>query len=179
MSTKHDEGSDTQVSRPDPAQGSAHDVPVFVDLVEGIRTCMFTTCDEDGTLLSRPMAVQGVDEDGTVWFFAYADSPKLDQLEARPQVNLTFVHKDTFVSVSGTAREVDDSEKREQLWSPFAKAWFQTEADDPAVVLIRVDPSGGEYWDAPAKPAQVIGFARALLGHGPPVDGDNAKLQLD
>lgn len=170
---------DTQASRPDPAQGPAHDLPVFTDLVDGVRTCMFTTVDQDGTILSRPMAVQQVEDGGTVWFFAYADSPKLEQLAIRPAVNLAFVDGDTFVSVSGTARLVDDVAKRRELWNAFAKAWFQSEADDPGVALIRVDPSGGEYWDAPNKPAQVVGLVKGLLGQGVPMDGDNAKLDLD
>lgn len=170
----------TQASVADAAQGPGHDVPVFVDLVDGIRTCMFTTVGPDGTTLySRPMAVQRVDDDGTVWFFGFSDAPKLQHLQHHPQVNLAFVDGDTFVSVSGSARLVDDVAKKRELWNPFAKAWFQCDPADPAVALIRVDPAGGEYWDGPAKPAQVIGLVKALLGHGMPLDGDNAKLELD
>lgn len=178
MSENPESTADTSISRPGPAQGPAHDVPVFVDLVDGMRMCMFATIDDDGTILNRPMAVQQVDEDGTVWFFAFADSPKLDQLAARPAVNLAFVDGDRFVSVSGTAHLVDDVAKKRALWNPFAKAWFQSEPDDPAVALIRVDPSGGEYWDSPGKPAQVIGLVKSLTVGGAPVDGDNAKLDL-
>lgn len=169
---------DTSISRPDPAQGPTHDVPKFVDLVEGERTCMFTTVDADGTILSRPMAVQAVDDDGTVWFMAFADSPKLDQLASHPQVNLTFGKGDTWVSASGTGHVVDDVAKKEELWSPFAKAWFQCEAADPKVALIRVDCTGGEYWDSPGKPAQLLGVLKALTVGGEPMDGDNAKLDL-
>lgn len=170
---------DTSRSRPDAARGPEHDVPTFVELVDGIRMCMFTTVDADGTIISRPMAVQGVDDDATIWFFSYADAPKLDQLAQRPQVNLVFADGDTWISASGTAAVVDDQAKKEELWNPFTKAWFQgAEGDDPAVALIRVDLTGGEFWDAPSKPAQMIGLVKGLMGHGTPADGDNAKLDL-
>ena len=168
----------SQISRPDPAQGPAHDVPKFRDLIEGERTCMFTTVDAGGTILSRPMAVQSVDDDATVWFMAFADSPKLDQLATHPQVNLTFGKGDTWVSASGTGTLVDDDAKKRELWSPFAKAWFQCEPEDPSVALIRVDCTGGEYWDSPGKPIQLLGLLKALTVGGEPMDGDNAKLDL-
>lgn len=164
-------------SRPDPSQGPAHDVPVFEKLVSGERTCMFTTVAPDGTIHSRPMTVQAREEN-TVWFMAFSDSPKIDQLAADADVNLIFVDGDTWVSASGTGRVVDDNAKKEELWNPFAKAWFQCEPTDPSVALIRVDLSGGEYWDSPAKPMQLVGLAKALFGGDRPLDGDNAKLDL-
>ncbi len=171
---------DGQLSRPDPAQGPEQDVPKFVELVRGARTCMMTTVGDDGvTLVSRPMAVQAVDDDGTVWFFAFSAAPKVGQLAANPQVNLAFGQDDTWVSASGTATVVDDLAKRRDLWNPFAKAWFQCEPDDPRVALLRVDPTSGEYWDSPGKPRQLLGMLKALTVGGEPMDGDNAKLALD
>ncbi|HRW18443.1 MAG TPA: pyridoxamine 5'-phosphate oxidase family protein [Dermatophilaceae bacterium] len=172
MSTEQDDRS-----RPDPARGPDHDVPAFERLVEGQRTCMFTTIDTDGGLHARPMTVQAL-EGPTVWFMAYSDSPKLDQLAGNPQVNLAFVDGDSWVSARGTGALVDDVAKKEQLWNRFAEAWFQCEASDPRVALIRVDLTGGEYWDAPSRPAQLIGLAKVLVAGERPDDGDNAKLDL-
>lgn len=178
MSTTPESSTDTTVSRPDPAQGREHDQPTFVDLVGGVRIAMMTTVAADGTIMSRPMAVQQVDDDATVWFFAFADSPKTVQLALRPQVNLIFIDGDTYVSASGTAHLLDDVAKKKSLWNPFAEAWFQNGPEDPAVALIRVDLTGGEYWDSPDKPAQLLGLVKGLLGKGAPLDGDNAKLEL-
>ncbi len=163
-------------SQPDPAQGPEHDVEIFHRLVHGERTCMMTTRDDEGTLYSRPMAVQQR-EDSTVWFLTYADSAKLDQLGRYPQVNLVFVDGDTWVSASGTGQVVHDVAKKQQLWNPFAQAWFQCEPEDPAVALLRVDLTGGQYWDSPSKPAQLLGVAKSLLTGSRP-GGDNAKLDL-
>lgn len=166
-------------SLPDPAQGPAHDVPKFVELVRGERTCMLTTVAADGAIHSRPMAIQQVDDDATMWFMAYSDSAKLDQIAAHPQVNVTFGGGDAWVSASGTATLVDDDAKKRELWNPFTEAWFRCEPEDPQVALIRVDPSGGEYWDSPSKPAQLFGVLQVLLTKTRPADGDNAKLELD
>ncbi len=166
-------------SLPDPAKGPDHDVPKFVELVRGERTCMFTTVAEDGSIHSRPMAIQAVDDDATIWFMAYSDSTKLDQIAGHPDVNVAFGGGDAWVSASGTAHLVDDDAKKRELWNPFTEAWFQCEPDDPKVALIRFDPTGGEYWDAPGKPAQLLGLVQVLLTRTKPADGDNAKLQLD
>lgn len=165
-------------SRPDPAAGAEHDVPRFVELVRGQRTCMFTTVDPDGTIVSRPMAVQAIDDDATIWFMAFADSPKIEQLRQRPQVNLAFTENDAWVSASGTASIVEDVAKKTELWNPFAEAWFQCEPDDPKVGLLRVDLTGGEYWDSPSKPAQLFGLLKVLIAKERPADGENAKLEL-
>ncbi len=165
-------------SRPDPAQGPDHDVPKFVELISGERTCMFTTVDAEGTILSRPMAVQEIQPDGILWFMAFSDSPKIDQLATHPDVNLTFSSGETWVSASGTAAVVDDVAKKKDLWNPFAQSWFQCEPEDPQVALIRVAVTGGEYWDSPSKPVQLFGVVKALVTRSRPADGENAKLDL-
>ncbi len=50
---------------------------------------MLTTRAPDGTLVSRPMALQEVEFDGDLWFFADAGSRKVAHLAADPQVNVT------------------------------------------------------------------------------------------
>lgn len=163
--------------RPDPAQGPAHDLAVFDRLVSEERTCMFTTIDASGGIHSRPMAVQGRDG-ATVWFLAYSDSPKIEQLAANSAVNLVFVDGDTWVSASGTGSVVTDEAKKQEVWNRFAEAWFQTDVTDPAVALLRVDLTGGEYWDSPSKPKQLIDVAKTLIAKERPEGGDNAKLDL-
>lgn len=173
---RHPEHDDK--SLPDPAQGPAHDVPTFVELVKGERICMFSTVDADGDIHARPMAVQQVDDDGTVWFMAYADSPKLQQLRAGTGVNLAFVGSSSWVSASGTGEVLDDVAKKKELWNPFAESWFQREPEDPEIVVIKVQVTGGEYWDSPSKPAQLFGMLKSLFTKERPDDGENAKLDL-
>ena len=81
------------------------------DLVRDIRVCMMTTEESDGSLHSRPMAVQQQDFDGDPWFFTSKDSVKTDELAANNQVNIAFSAPDEnrYVSVSGDAQDNPDS----------------------------------------------------------------------
>ncbi|MBK6885269.1 MAG: pyridoxamine 5'-phosphate oxidase family protein [Tetrasphaera sp.] len=109
----------THDSDPEPSQGPEHDVPRFTELVADFRTCMFSTIGPDGLIHSRPMAIQEVATDGTVWFFDLPTPRKLAQLDTPAGVNLTFGNDRRFVSVSGSATVVDDLAKKRELWNPW------------------------------------------------------------
>ena len=49
-------------------------------LIKGARISMLTTMTTDGKHVSRPMAVQDVEFDGDLWFFAYSDSDAVAQV---------------------------------------------------------------------------------------------------
>src|SRR3712207_5077909 len=86
------------------------------ELVRDARICMLTTMTPDGRHVSRPMALQDVEFDGDLWFFAYGDSDKARQIAANPQVNVSFSdsRQNAWVSVSGSAERVDDRTKAEE-----------------------------------------------------------------
>jgi general stress protein 26 len=48
------------------------------------------------------------------------------RLQADGNVNLAYANpgKDTWVSVTGSARVLDDLAKKRELFNPIAKAWF-------------------------------------------------------
>jgi len=120
------------------------------ELIRAGRICMFTTMTPDGRHVSRPMALQEVEFDGDLWFFAYQDSPKVAEIAAHPQVNVAFTTKsNAWVSVSGPAEVVPGRGRAEQLWNPLLKAWFPDGLDTPGLRLIRVRAESAEYWDAP------------------------------
>ena len=59
-----------------------------------------------------------------------------------------------YVSITGKAT-VDSSRARiKELWSPFAKAWWDS-PEDPAIRVIRVEPQDAELWDSPGRLATV------------------------
>lgn len=61
------------------------------DMVKDIDFCMLTTLAKDGSLHSRPMSVDGeIEQDGDLWFFTYADSPKVSEVDRVEQVNVSF-----------------------------------------------------------------------------------------
>ena len=150
------------------------------DMIEDIRIAMMTTVDEQGNLVSRPMAALQVDEDGTIWFFTKRSSPKVDQIDNNNhRVNLSFadVSDADYVSVSGTAQELDDRAKVEELWNPQVKAWFPKGKDDPELILLKVHIDMAEYWNASdSTMVRLIQQAASVITGNPPKMGENVKV---
>jgi len=118
-------------------------------LLKGARTCMLTTQDWRGNLRSRPMALQEVEGDGNLWFFTQRHSPKMDEIKSDSRVNVSVIEGTTYVSISGSAQQVDDKKKAADLWNPLYKAWFPQGLEDPELMLLKVSIEQAEYWDNP------------------------------
>ncbi len=120
-------------------------------MIRDVDIAMFTTVGVDGRLYSRPLGTQEVEFDGDLWFATEAHSPKVAELALNPRVNVSYSSPsgNTYVSVSGTARVVDDRAKIEELWSPAMKVFFPGGKDDPNLRLIHVSAESAEYWDGP------------------------------
>jgi general stress protein 26 len=139
-------------------------VAKLVELTKDIRITMFTTIDAEGHFVSRPMAQQLTEDDGDLWFFAERDSRVIEQINANPHVSLTLSSNDTWISIDGDARMVDDSAKAKELWNSFVEAWLPQGPDDPSVVLIKVEPHTAEYWDSPGgRVASLISLVKAKV----------------
>jgi general stress protein 26 len=150
-------------------------------LIKDVQIGMLTTVEEDGTLRSRPMANQKVEFDGDLWFFTYADSAKVDEVQHDRHVNVSYANPDdqVYVSVSGKAQLVRDRKKMEELWNPLLKTWFPNGLEDPNIALLKVRVNQAEYWDAPSRAVVMLaGFVKSQLTGTPPSPGDNEKLDL-
>lgn len=88
-----------------------------LEIIKDTRLAMLTQIDSSGKLVSRPMATQDADFDGTIYFIAERDTEKVRDLATNPQVNLAYSGKGAWASVSGTARVVDDEAKLKELRS--------------------------------------------------------------
>ena len=78
--------------------------------IAAIRFAMFTTMDEHGHLVSRPMTNQETDAEGNLWFFTSTETDLWQHIAAHPQVNLSFAEPEqsVYVSISGQAERVVD-----------------------------------------------------------------------
>jgi len=150
------------------------------ELVEDIRIAMMTTVDDQGNLVSRPMAALQMDEDGTIWFFSKRTAPKVSQIDNNQhRVNLAFadVGDADYVSISGTADERYDRAKIDELWNPQAKAWFPEGKDDPDLILLKVHTEMAEYWNASdSTMVRLFQQAAAAITGNPPKMGENEKV---
>jgi general stress protein 26 len=149
------------------------------ELLKDERFGLFTTIAPDGTLISRPMALQQVEFDGDLWFFAERSSRKVGHITANPQVNVSTSGSSSWVSLTGHAVVVDDLAKKRELWNSLVEAWFPDGPEDPDVVLLRVDAASAEYWDSPGgRVASVLSFAKAKLTGQAYDGGENETVQL-
>lgn len=134
----------------------------LAELVKDIRVAMFTTTDEEGHYVSRPMAQQHVEEDSGLWFFAERSSSVVAHIAQRPHVGITLSSSDTWISLDGEASVVDDVARAKELWNSWVEAWLPQGPEDPEVVLIKVSAHTAEYWDTPGgRVASLLSFVKA------------------
>jgi general stress protein 26 len=136
------------------------------ELIEkGKNTCFFcTNIKSDEPFSTRPMSVQKIDEDGTLWFLSPIDSHKNEHVLFDSAVQLLFKGSDysDFLSLYGHATLSRDQEKIEALWEPILKTWFTKGKDDPRITVIHFTPEQGYYWDT--KHGQTVAFVKQMVG---------------
>ena len=147
--------------------------------IKDIRTAMLTTMREDGNFHSRPMSVNEMDEDGTMWFFSHEDSNKVAEIRKNNRVSLGFsdTGAETYVATSGMAEVVKDQAKINDLWNDALKTWFPNGKDDPNVTLLKVTTHSGEYWDRPGgKMMLLFEVAKGAITGKPDSTGRDEKF---
>lgn len=117
------------------------------DLLKDFSTAMLASRTADGGLHARPMAVAELKPDAHAYFVTDARSPKVSEIEAHPEVLVTFQSSSEFATLYGSASVVRDRALIDRLWSEAWRVWFPGGKDDPNLVMISVAPKSGEYWD--------------------------------
>jgi len=151
-------------------------------LIKDIKFAMFTTHHGNGHLHSRPMTTQNKTMlDDKLWFFMSVKGGAAQEIAQQPQVNISYadVGKDIYVSVSGSAEEIDDKTQRQALWTKFAQAWFPGGVDDSDLALVRVTVSHAHYWNVSEnKLTQLLVMAKALFSGEKPALGESGEVLL-
>jgi general stress protein 26 len=131
-------------------------------LIEHNAICMFATRLEESPIQTRPMSVAQVDDEGQLWFLSGKSSTKNHDITIDPNVQLFFanVSDQEYLTVYGTAVEVDDKIKIKEIWKPIAKAWFEEGVDDADVSAIKVSPQDAFYWDT--KSGRMVSLIKIL-----------------
>jgi general stress protein 26 len=159
------------------------------ELIQQIKTAMFTTRRPDGRLVSRPMATQKRDPIADLWFVTDVESHKLDELENDPNISLGYFDSGSYewVSVSGTARISTDREQIRRLYQPDWKAWFGSidevrdgGPNDPRLALVLVDADSVIYMkqDKP-KPVVLFEVLKGMVTGQRPDTGETRRLDLN
>ena len=149
------------------------------DIINDSRIGMFTTINEKGALVSRPLAVQDVKDDGDMWFFTGEGTSQVAHIGADPRVNVSFGKGTEWVSVAGTAEVVRDRSKIRELWNQAVEAWFPDGPDTPEVVLLRVDSDSADYWASPGgTAATVLQWVKSKVTHSRMSVGESGTVEL-
>ncbi len=148
------------------------------DLIDGIEIAMLTTRRADGSLVSRPMAVQKRTAGTDLWFMTDDETHKLDELVNDPHVNVSFYKDRTrdWVSVSGRAILTRNKDLIHGLYAKDWRAWLGDQGgardggpDDPRICLILVEADRIVYGkkDRPM-PIVLWEVAKAMVTGNPP-----------
>ncbi len=154
------------------------DVDHVWKLMEKIGICMLATRD-NGEIRARPMGAYVRRDENAVYFLTDVSRHKDDEIRKEPNVCLAFADAGAqkYVSLTGRAEVSNDRAKIKQLWSPIAKAYWDS-ADDPAIRLLKVRPHDAEYWDSPGTVVSYVKMLAAAVTDARPAIGENRKVAL-
>ena len=161
------------------------------EIAEKIRIALVTTWDGEQQRI-RPLSAH-VDREGDVIQFLIGahggttlaeatGAPALtlvQQVKKYPTVTLAFADHDAqdYVTITGQAAVSNDRARIKELWTPFARAWWDS-ADDPEIRLLTVTPENAEIWEGPNQlAATALMLTAAITGAKPPV-GDHGAVRM-
>lgn len=146
----------------------------------GQQRIAMLTVEDEGRLVSRPMASLARPDEGRIYFVTRIDA-KVGEIGGSAPVNLAYgdVHKNTYLSVSGTARTSQDRDKLHELWSMFTEAWLPQGPDAADVALVTVEPEEAKLWDSTSSNIIYAGqVLKAVVTQRPPDPGTIKQVEM-
>ena len=151
------------------------------ELAESARICFFSTSANELPMPSRPMALQHVDEAGRLYFFSAKDSDTNKEITNDQGVQLFFANTSSseYLNIYGHATISQDRKKIKELWSVWAKTWFQDGPEDEKLTLLIIVPQHSEYWDTKHnKMVQLLKIAASIVSGKTMDDGVEGELKI-
>lgn len=148
-------------------------------IAKEMRICMLGTYPDGGTAaVFRPMGVQTVDPDGSLWLLSSTQSDKNAHIARDPNVVLTCQNDGDaqYLVISGRATIHTDPATIERHWTMLANNWFDGK-DDPRVSVIQVRPFEGHYWES--RDGRIVATAKMLIGALGIDTGDDGGVEGD
>lgn len=148
------------------------------ELMEKIRTCMLITWDGHAQR-ARPMSAVVNREEHAVYFLTDVRQGFVEQMEQFPTVTLAFADtgSEKYVTASGRGEVSNDRAKIKELWSPYAKAWFDS-SDDQNIRVIKFSPHEAEFWDMPGRLVTSVKMLAAAATNMRPNLGETRKVTM-
>lgn len=144
------------------------------DRIDGNKFAMVASIDERGTLSSRPVTIQRLDDEGDLWFLVDRNADWVLPLDGGP-VNAAIADDRTWISFAGRATLVSDRATIEDLKDPMSATFFEDGAEP---VAMRIVTDRIEWWAAPNRAAQFIELAKAKITDNEPDLGESGAIEL-
>lgn len=148
--------------------------------ISKLHVTMLAT-EEEGRIVSRPMASLARPEENRIYFITHRDTGKVGEIGGSAPVNLAYADpsSNTYVSISGTAHVSQDREKLRELWGFYAEAWLPQGPDDPDTALIEVEPGEAKLWDGTrSRLIQTVKMLKAVVTQDPPSGGRIERVSM-
>jgi general stress protein 26 len=134
------------------------DREMLFSAIDEFSAAMLTTQDSNGAPRARPMSILAREPGGRLWFASREQTGKVNEIAMDSDAGVIMQSDDAFVSMTGTCSLLRDADKAEELWKPQLKPWFPDGPRDPALTLIRFDPTEAEVWRSDARTAIPYAF---------------------
>jgi general stress protein 26 len=140
------------------------DVPAGMLAAEGLRPV--------------PMAHIARRDDGAIWFISAAGTPMVDaaQTGSRASYITACSGGNLYARVDGTLAVERDANKVDELWSPFAAAWFEEGRKDDDVRLLKFTPIEAEVWGTDGQAKFLYEIAKGNLTDSTPDAGVHGTI---
>jgi general stress protein 26 len=96
----------------------------------------------------------------------------------RVYVTMSDARTNTWLSLYGTATITEDSQLIDELWNPFAAAYFDEGRDTPGIAVLQFDGEEGRYWSTSSgRLGSLISLIKAKVG-GPEDAGEHGDIEF-
>ncbi len=125
---------------------------------------VLTTVDSAGYPHSRTMWTAGIDDDFTTYCVTGRGMEKVKQIRANPRVSCFWTKTDEgaigwdYVMLKGEAKATDEQELRDRFWDDTLKEYFPHGKDDPAFMIVVVEPKEMLVMDSRKYPLDKVEF---------------------
>jgi general stress protein 26 len=83
----------------------------------------------------------------------------------RVYITMSDARSNTWLSLCGTATITEDDQLVDELWNPFAAAYFEQGRDTPGIAVLQFDGEEGRYWStASGRLGSIVSMIKAKLG---------------
>jgi general stress protein 26 len=160
------------------AVNDSEDIHRVWKLMEKIGVCMLASKDGE-KIRSRPMRAHARESENAIYFLTDARGHKDEEVMQDDHVCLSFSQPSDgkFLTVTGRARVLNDRALIKDLWDASAEAYW-TGPDEPGVRAIEVTPDDAQFWEGPHGVVATFQMIAAAATAGPPVLGDQRKVDL-